>query len=281
MSSQLLTALSGIFGLYCIGREVIKIIRSKQIKISNLILIVYGVTYGIMLSLLLLFNDLGIYRTQGEFLRVDYSPEGLNYLAWWFFAAVIGYASFRFAGMFRINGSSREQGQELLQPDNKPALLNSLQIASIICLAIGIVCFWIWTSGWGGYVNMFVVFPVKEGSKTTHLVNLIHEGMMTDKGSNEEKKGTYRFTLCHNSYGDKLTPPQTQGYLLTGGYVSFPLSSFISENEAEIQIDWVWYKTIGTGLSTELDNKTVSTIFKKNEYTDAPSTSYARIGGIR
>ena len=138
---------------------------------------------------------------------------------------------------------------------------------------------YIWLSG--GYVNMFVVFPVKEGSKTTHLVNLIHEGMMTDKGSNEEKKGTYRFTLCHNSYGDKLTPPQTQGYLLTGGYVSFPLSSFISENEAEIQIDWVWHKTIGTGLSTELDNKTVSTIFKKNEYTDAPSTSYARIGGIR
>ena len=86
--------------------------------------------------------------------------------------------------------------------------------------------------------SQLIVYPsqtaffIKDGSKTTHLVNLIHEGMMTDKGSNEEKKGTYRFTLCHNSYGDKLTPPQTQGYLLTGGYVSFPLSSFISENEA-------------------------------------------------
>lgn len=156
MSSQLLTALSGIFGLYCIGREVRRIIRLKQIRISNLILIMYGITYGIVLSLLLLFNDMGIYRTQGTFLMVDYSSQGLKYLTWWFFAAVIGYISFRSAGILRIKESSRQQNAESPPTQAQSVLLERLQYTSVVCLAIGIVCFWIWTSGWGGYMNMFL-----------------------------------------------------------------------------------------------------------------------------
>ena len=121
-----------------------------------------------------------------------------------------------------------------------------------------------WVSG--GYINLYILFPIKEGSTTSHLINLVHEGCMIDSETNEEVSGTYRFSLRHNSYEDKIMPPQTIGYVLAGGYVSFPLSSFISEKEAEFTIEWPWHKTLGESLTSETETKSLTTKYSSEGF---------------
>lgn len=164
MSAELLAFLSGLFGLAVVGREVGLIIRTRQVRISNLFLIMYGVTYGIVLSLLLLFEMNDVYKTSNLFLRFDYSAEGLGYSAWWFLAAVVGYFSFRFAGTLRLGIRLRNHQ---LRPQGQDTLLDRLQITSVICLVIGSVCFVIWANGWGGYRELFLnAAAIRSGTHT-------------------------------------------------------------------------------------------------------------------
>lgn len=165
MDSTLLIFLSGLFGVLCIGREVTNIVRAKRICISNLFLIMYGLTYGIILALLLILNETGTYQTDGTFLRFDYSAEGIKSSALWFMAAVVGYISFQFGSMLRI-GTNTTREIVYTRPQRPDALLlERLQLTSIICLAIGIFCFVIWSEGWGGYSNLFAnAWAIRNGS---------------------------------------------------------------------------------------------------------------------
>lgn len=125
-----------------------------------------------------------------------------------------------------------------------------------------------WISG--GYINMLIVFPSKSGSNTSHLINLVHEGGIIDPETEEEIQGTYRFTLRHNSNGDKITPPQVVDYVLAGGYVSFPLNSYITEKEADFSIEWTWHKNTGAGLSSETEVKTLTARYTSDGFQHAP-----------
>ena len=113
-----------------------------------------------------------------------------------------------------------------------------------------------WISG--GYMNLYVMFPSKVGSTTSHLINLVHEGCMIDSETKEEVSGTYHFSLRHNSFEDKIAPPQSLDYVMRGGYVSFPLSKYITEKEADFTIEWVWHTTVGEGLTSELETKSLT-----------------------
>jgi hypothetical protein len=121
-----------------------------------------------------------------------------------------------------------------------------------------------WISG--GYINLYVMFPIKVGSTTSHLVNLVHEGCMIDAETNAEISGTYRFSLRHNSYGDKIDPSQTVNYVMAGGYVSFPLNTFIKEKEADLSIEWVWHTALGEELTSELQVKSLTTKYSSESF---------------
>ena len=165
MDTVLLSFLSGLFGTFCVGREVVLIVREKRIRIRNLFLIMYGVTYGIVLSLLLIFYDTGVYQTNGHFLVFDYSSEGVNASALWFFAAVVGYISFLFASKLRIRRETERPKIELEQSETSSKILYQLQITSVLCLVLGVVCFVIWAEGWGGYLNLFInAAAIRNGS---------------------------------------------------------------------------------------------------------------------
>lgn len=176
MDSVLLAVLSCIFGLLCIGREVCVILRSKRIRISNLFLIMYGMTYGVVLSLLLVLELAGIYRADGVFLQVDYSPEGVSRLGWWFLAAVAGYAAFRLGFALRNArpvrwrltlgaGADRGVRRTVDAGTRERLLLGRLQITAFVCFAVGLVCFVIWARGWGGYSNLFLnAASIRNGS---------------------------------------------------------------------------------------------------------------------
>lgn len=117
-----------------------------------------------------------------------------------------------------------------------------------------------WISG--GYINLYILFPVKASSTTTHLINLVHEGAMIADETKEDISGTYRFSLRHNAFGDKVTSDVATDYVLAGGYVSFPLNSYIVEKEADFSIEWVY------GESTENNSETEKGLFKARYTSD-------------
>ena len=128
----------------------------------------------------------------------------------------------------------------------------------------------------GGYINLFIMFPVKVGSTTKHLINLVHEGEMTDAQTGEPVANTFRFTLRHNSYEDKITSDQEVDYVLSGGYVSFPLNNYILAEEADFSIEWVWHKNAGAGLSSETEIRSLTGKYSTESYQHAPQISSTR-----
>jgi hypothetical protein len=128
----------------------------------------------------------------------------------------------------------------------------------------------------GGYINLFIMFPVKVGSTTKHLINLVHEGEMTDAQTGEPVANTFRFTLRHNSYEDKITSDQESDYVLSGGYVSFPLNNYILAEEADFSIEWAWHKNAGAGLSSETEIRSLTGKYSTESYQHAPQISSTR-----
>lgn len=136
-----------------------------------------------------------------------------------------------------------------------------------------------WISG--GYINLYIMFPIKVGSKTMHLINLVHEGCIKDAATGEDMEGTYCFTLRHNSFEDKVTSDKDLEYVLAGGYVSFPLNSFITESKADFLLNWV----VGTDNSDESSPKPVTQSLRGKYTTDSyqhsPRTTNMRTARIK
>ena len=87
----------------------------------------------------------------------------------------------------------------------------------------------------GGYVNMLIEFAHKSGSETKHYINLIHDDASTEEG--------YSFILRHNAYGE--VPKEGDVYRSSTGYVSFPISQIIKEDQADVTFTWKSHKLSG------------------------------------
>ena len=165
MNMSILAILSALFGCFCIWREIVLIVRRKQIRISNLFFIIYGLTYGIILALLLVFYKTRKYQAIAQFLRFDYSYRGLRFSTCWFLAAIVGYLSCKFGTMLRVHTDRNRKHLYAERMRGDQRLLNRLQITSLLCMCIGIVCFFIWVEGWGGYSNLFLnAAAIRNGS---------------------------------------------------------------------------------------------------------------------
>ena len=112
----------------------------------------------------------------------------------------------------------------------------------------------------GGYLNLYVIFPMKKDSKTQHMVNLIQK---------ESEKG-YTFRLTHNSFGENLEKGNPNDYVMAGGYISFPINSLLNEDTAHIKVEWTWYKSNGTVLSQEKEEKYVEGDYTKGGFEHMP-----------
>ena len=151
-----------------------------------------------------------------------------------------------------------------------------------------------WVSG--GYLNMYVLFeiqynPKKEGS--THMINLVYN-------TAEVGTGKYAFTLRHNSYGETLAGKedseeeskdenqvQTMNtdliqWGIAGAYVSFQLSDIITEEEAELTIDWTEHLTdpLNNWLS-DVTSKSSKLLYSKKNFEQAPLTLKSGTKAIR
>ena len=108
----------------------------------------------------------------------------------------------------------------------------------------------------GGYINFFIEFPVKQGSQTPHMINLIQQ---------ESEKG-YIFRLTHNADGETADSIPSNQIITAGGYVSFPINKLIQEKEAKVTIEWTWYKTYGAITSTETELKGIEVTYVKDGF---------------
>lgn len=112
----------------------------------------------------------------------------------------------------------------------------------------------------GGYLNLYIVFPMKNNSETLHMVNLIQQ---------ETEKG-YLFRLTHNSYGENLDAEDSSNYVMGGGYISFPITSVIAEDIADVRLEWKWYKSYGTVISKETETKYIEGKYEKGGFEHMP-----------
>jgi len=127
---------------------------------------------------------------------------------------------------------------------------------------------YIWIAG--GYINMFVMFPIQINSKTAHLINMAQQPT--------EKDGTYVLHLCHNAFGETLA--NGKQFVLGGGYVSFPISSFVQEDEAKVKIRWNRHLSTGTALSQESRKDSCQLVYKKGAYDHVPSALSSKTKAI-
>ena len=102
----------------------------------------------------------------------------------------------------------------------------------------------LWFSG--GYMNMLIKFHYNEDNDQKHLVNLVWS---------KDEEGKYILNFRHNAYGEVWSEENSSKLTISGGYVSFPINSFINEDEATIVLNWKWYKSPGVGydFTTEKD----------------------------
>ena len=118
----------------------------------------------------------------------------------------------------------------------------------------------IWHSG--GYMNMQVIIPIPEGTRNPHMINLV----LDDSASNGK---SYEFELRHNAFGEIWTENSTE-YILASAYVSFPIGNVISGDSAKVTLNWKWHKTVGSGYSLEVVDKSIEFEWKRESFEQAP-----------
>lgn len=126
----------------------------------------------------------------------------------------------------------------------------------------------LWISG--GYINMNVSFFYKESADAEHYVNLVQQ--------ESEEAGAYTFTLTHHTFEAEIEDVDMIGYKVTGGYVSFPINSFMKEDEAKLTITWTGFDTNNFFKTEEM--KTEGR-YKKDGFAQEPIITTASRVAIR
>ena len=115
-----------------------------------------------------------------------------------------------------------------------------------------------WISG--GYLNIYISFPYNPANRATHMVNLMQQA--------SEESGTYRFRLTHNAFEDAVTGDGTEGWQISGGYVSFPINALIVEDEARLRISWKGFSPDNFLLTEDCE---VQATYRKGGFEQAPA----------
>lgn len=153
-----------------------------------------------------------------------------------------------------------------------------------------------WISG--GYLNLYVMFemqvsPTLEDSK--HMVNLVYDPASIGTGK-------LTFALRHNAYGETLGGSQEEGdgegsgdgdgaqagedagegvsakgkeiiqWGLAGAYVSFQLSEIITDQNAELTLQWKQHVIDEMGWRAEVTDKSHKLTYSKDYFEHAPLT---------
>ena len=124
----------------------------------------------------------------------------------------------------------------------------------------------LWISG--GYVNAIVTIPVKATGGEQHLINFFVD-------DTAQKDSTYTFMFRHNAFGEVLASDSSKNndMILANGYVSFPISSIIKEDAANIVIKWNSYKVLDQGIvSSSVEEYKIERTYSKKTFEQVPAS---------
>lgn len=116
----------------------------------------------------------------------------------------------------------------------------------------------LWYSG--GYLNMYIQVPVKEGSEVKHLINLVYTA---------NQDGSFTFELRHNAFGELRNDADPKSYL-GGGHVSFPILDVIKKDNAKLNIKWKWYESAGYAWTNTIKEYSYEYGWKREGYEQVP-----------
>lgn len=134
-----------------------------------------------------------------------------------------------------------------------------------------------WISG--GYLNMYVMFEMQvspELKENKHMINLVYDPASVGTGK-------LLFTLRHNSYGETLGGSQKEDssdegsgeskeivqWGLAGAYVSFQLSEIISDQNAELTLQWKQHIINGNSWMAEVEDKSHKMVYSEDRFEHA------------
>ncbi len=122
----------------------------------------------------------------------------------------------------------------------------------------------IWVSG--GYVNMYIIAPVKKVNAKKHEITFIYDQV-------NSADGTYKFQVYHNAYGDVLQDDDdNKDLVLASGYVSFPVSSIIKEEKAIVRLEWNSYIVLNDSIvSAKSETHRADKPYDKNTFHQVPA----------
>ena len=147
----------------------------------------------------------------------------------------------------------------------------------------------------GGYLNMYVMFEVQaypENTDRKHMVNLVYIQEDLDKGK-------YTLALRHNAYGETLsaeknedTPAEGEGtpqeqsteliqWGLAGAYVSFPISTLVTEQEATLKLFWKEHVIINNVITSDTMDRSVDISYSKDYFEHTPLVVKSRTAAIK
>ncbi len=122
----------------------------------------------------------------------------------------------------------------------------------------------LWISG--GYINLYVIFPVKPADKKAHEINLLHE----------LKDGVYEFQISHDAQGEILkTDGDNSDLKLVYAYASFPVNTIIEEDTAKMAVKWNSYIYNGGLVHAQTREITIEREYKKSQFEQVPPTAIA------
>lgn len=124
-----------------------------------------------------------------------------------------------------------------------------------------------WISG--GYLNAILTIPVKTTEGKSHMINFILD-------DTDQKEGTYTFMFRHNAFGEVLSSDSNMNkdMILANAYVSFPISSIIKEDQANIVFKWNSYKVMDAGIvSSATEEYKLERVYTKSTFEHVPSSA--------
>lgn len=142
-------------------------IRKKgRFLIINFFGFMYGLTYGLLPALVIIYNKLWNIDLSHLYYRIDYSNEGLNRIVTWFICAIIAYIFIQIF-YYKLSFFRKRNYQYVFQDqtDSYDLFVRRFQVLLLICLPIGIVSMYLWTLAYGGIFNLIMIADLVRDGK--------------------------------------------------------------------------------------------------------------------
>ena len=100
----ILALLSAVFGIFIFVRETRVVKQLNSFGIINLFGYMYGLTYGILPTAVLLTYKYADLNLSHGYYMIDYTSVGLKRMYVWFFLSIVGYAVIQITYKFFLDG---------------------------------------------------------------------------------------------------------------------------------------------------------------------------------